>query len=243
VLRRHPQQEETLYLAATDVLIDLYRWAAKADYSLFLPYDNILLIRESALLAEWFLPTVIERALVAEYAEEYTKIWQALLAELPALRAVLTLRDYHADNLIWLPERKGAKRVGLLDFQDAVVGSPAYDMVSFLEDARRDVETSTVIHVLQYYLEHTHLPAEDFMAAYALLGAQRNCKIIGIFTRLAVRDGKHQYLSCLPRVWRHLERDLSHPLLKPLQDWMEKRIPVQARGIIDVGSPGSRATA
>ena len=146
------------------------------------------------------------------------------------------MRDYHADNLLWLPEREGVKRVGILDFQDAVVGSPAYDMVSFLEDARRDVDADTVNAVIEQYLSATGQQQESFMAAYALLGAQRNCKIIGIFVRLCVRDGKSNYLSYLPRVWGHLMNDLKHPMLEGMALWMEKNIRPEWRGVITPSS-------
>ena len=232
VLRKNPEQEEALYIAAADVLVELYRQAGDADYSEFLPYDHALLMKEGGLLSEWFLPAVSEEKELNILQAEYTAIWQKLFKSNPALRPVFVLRDYHADNLLWLPERPGVKRVGLLDFQDAVIGSPAYDMVSFLEDARRDVQVSTVERVLGYYLEHTEIKRNDFLTAYALLGAQRNCKIIGIFVRLAVRDGKRQYLSYLPRVWKLLEGDLQHPLLEPLKEWMDKVIKPELRGVI-----------
>jgi aminoglycoside/choline kinase family phosphotransferase len=243
LLAREPQKEATLYLAATDVLADLYDRAATADYTGFLPYDEARLLAEASLFGEWFLPAVMGKAPAAEHARKFSAVWQALLPHLPRLRPVLVLRDFHADNLLWLPRRKGLKRVGLLDFQDGVVGSPAYDLVSFLEDARRDVQESAKEQVVARYLRHTRIDPEDFMAAYALLGAQRNCKIVGIFARLAVRDGKRQYLSYLPRVWGHLERDMRHPLLKPLADWMESVVDRQWRGVIDTGPQKAQATA
>jgi aminoglycoside/choline kinase family phosphotransferase len=243
-LRQSPQKEEALYLAGADVLVALYRHAERADYNGFLAYDAPLLMFEANLFAEWFMPAVMGKQEASKHIRKYKAIWQELLEKLPALRRLLVLRDYHADNLLWLPEREGVKRVGLLDFQDGVIGSPAYDMVSFLEDARRDVQPDTVRRVLAAYLEHTCIPKEDFMAAYALLGAQRNCKIVGIFTRLAVRDGKRQYLSYLPRVWDHLARDLQHPLLKPLKAWMDEVVRPEWRGVINANAgDGTQATA
>jgi len=233
ILSKSPEREEALYLAAADVLVELYAQAEKTRYEGFNPYDEALLMRELGLFGEWFLPSVMDKQTAVKHAMDYNALWKKLLKKLPALRKVLVLRDYHADNLIWLPRREGIKRVGLLDFQDGVIGSPAYDVVSFLEDARRDVRETTVKRVLAHYLEQTCLGQEEFMAAYALLGAQRNCKIVGIFVRLMARDGKRQYLSYLPRVWRHLERDLSHPLLAPLRDWMDKVIRPEWRGAID----------
>jgi aminoglycoside/choline kinase family phosphotransferase len=242
VLRRQPAEEEKLYVAATDVLIDLYHKAEDADYGDFQSYDRALLTRECALLSDWFLPAVLEKEQATAFGEQYMAIWQTLLSAHPELRSVFVMRDYHADNLLWLPERQGIKRVGLLDFQDAVIGSPAYDVVSFLEDARRDVSASTVDHVLNHYLQRTGIGKNEFLTAYALLGAQRNCKIIGIFVRLAVRDGKQQYLSYLPRVWRHLEHDMKHPLLEPLREWMDATIKTELRGAISINKQKTQAT-
>jgi N-acetylmuramate 1-kinase len=232
VLRHSPEKEEELYLAAADVLVELYRLAPRGDYSGFSMYNEALLMRECMLLAEWFLPEAIKDQDKAQFlGEEFQAIWKKLLTKIPATTPVLVLRDYHADNLLWLPERTGVQRVGLLDFQDAVIGSSAYDVVSFLEDARRDVSEHTVQCVLDYYLQKTKQERDAFMASYALLGAQRNCKIIGIFVRLAVRDKKPQYLSFLPRVWRHLQRDLQHPLLADLGAWCDANIPQGWRGV------------
>ncbi len=242
-LRRNQQDEAALYQAAADVLAELYHLAPRADYSAIAPYDYALMMRECMLFADWFLAAVMEPVQAKHLGEEFAALWQNLLTELPQDKPVLVLRDYHADNLLWLPERKGIANVGLLDFQDAVIGSPAYDMVSFLEDARRDVAPSTVTQTIAHYLERTGQNEAQFMTSYALLGAQRNCKIIGIFVRLAVRDGKASYLSYLPRVWKHLERDLSHPLLASLKTWLDKHIPSNWRGEIAVAASSKKASA
>jgi aminoglycoside/choline kinase family phosphotransferase len=110
-----------------------------------------------------------------------------------------------------------------------MIGSPAYDMVSFLEDARRDVAPETVTGIIDHYLKQTKLPRDEFMTAYKILGAQRNFRIIGTFARLNVRDGKERYLAYMPRVWKHIENDLSHPVLAPIKDWLEKHIRPQWR--------------
>ena len=127
--------------------------------------------------------------------------------------AVTVLRDYHAENLIWLPEREGARRAGLLDFQDAWIGHRAYDLVSLLQDARRDVSEETAAACMRHYLDGSGLDAERFEAACAVLGAQRNLRILGVFARLAVTRGNPRYIDLVPRVWHHLERDLAHPAL------------------------------
>jgi aminoglycoside/choline kinase family phosphotransferase len=149
------------------------------------------------------------------------------------------LRDYHAENLIWLPERAGHARVGMLDFQDMLIGHPAYDLVSLLEDARRDVSPDLRAAMLARYLARSGAEPEVFGYAAHALSAQRNLKIIGLFTRLCRRDGKPLYLGYLPRVWAHLTRDLAHPMLSPLRAFVTRHVPepvpaVRAR--IETGS-------
>ena len=150
----------------------------------------------------------------------------------------LVLRDYHVDNLMRLPGRDGVAACGLLDFQDAVIGSPAYDLVSLLEDARRDV-TPSVVHAMRqrYAAAFPGLDRARFDAAYAVLGAQRNAKIVGIFTRLMARDRKPAYLVHIPRVWRLLESDLAHPGLADLRAWFERCVPRGRRVVPEVRVP------
>jgi hypothetical protein len=224
--------EQALYEAAVDVLADWYLRAQRKTLSpLPLPqYDQALLMREVELFSQWFLPQIASGSLLQKLSHDYLSIWRELLATMPAAPRIFVHRDYHADNLLWLPQRSGLQRLGLLDFQDAVLGSPAYDLVSLLEDARRDVSSPLVTSLLHRYLAATGMDREAFMAEYALLGAQRNCKIIGIFVRLAVRDGKAHYLDYLPRVWRHLATDLAHPSLRSLSEWMAQAVPIAQRG-------------
>jgi aminoglycoside/choline kinase family phosphotransferase len=117
---------------------------------------------------------------------------------------------------------------GLIDYQDALAGHPAYDLVSILQDARRDVSPELESKMLDHYASLTGV-GDEFRSHYALLGAQRNAKIIGIFTRLWKRDGKARYLDFLPRMWGLLERDLEHPELAPLKAWFDKHIPKAIR--------------
>ncbi len=157
-------------------------------------------------------------------------MWRALLPWADAVPATLVLRDYHVDNLMLLEGRTGLAACGLLDFQDAVIGSPAYDLVSLLEDARRDVSPDVVRGLSEHYL--AAVPAVDraaFETAAAVLAAQRNCKILGIFTRLAVRDHKSKYLVHTARLWRLLDRDVSHPALEPVRRWLDRYIPGELR--------------
>lgn len=209
--------EPLLYRTATDVLLVLHRASPPRD----LPdYDDAWFLREAELLLEWYAPE-----LAAPARTDYRAIWRDLL---PAARVGgdgFVYVDYHADNLFWLPVRAGLARVGLLDFQDARRGPPAYDLVSLLEDARRDVPPALAERMRARYLAaRPELDPAAFRAACAILGAQRNAKILGLFTRLAARDGKRQYLALLPRVRRHLAGDLREPCLMPLRRWCERHL-------------------
>jgi aminoglycoside/choline kinase family phosphotransferase len=154
-------------------------------------------------------------------ADSYAAAWDAALAPIAADRSVTVLRDYHAENIMRLDDGM----LGLLDFQDALAGHPAYDLVSLLQDARRDVSPELEAVMIDHYRRQR--PFDD--AAYALLGAQRNAKILGIFTRLWKRDGKPRYLSLQARVWGYLERDLAHPALAPVKRWFDANVPEAAR--------------
>lgn len=214
VLKRTPESEMELYLPAIEVLAELHR--APLELSLP-PYDETAYMRELALMTDWYFPQFLSPEQLAELQKEYERLWVELLARLQPLKPVLVLRDYHADNLLWLPERTGSARVGLLDFQDALLGHPAYDLLSLLEDARRDVEAGTQEAMMQAYCELAGISdVEAFRRDYAIIGAQRNLKIVGIFHRLNRRDGKAHYLDYIPRVIGHLKTDLAHPALAPV---------------------------
>lgn len=206
-----------LYGAAIDALIALQRRAPPDG----LPaYDREKMLAEVALLTEWYAPSLSQAA-----KQNFLGIWQELL---PATRTgpdTFVYVDYHADNLLWLPEREGLARVGLLDFQDGRLGPPAYDLVSLLEDARRNVPPDLALAMIERYLAaQPDLDSEEFRTAYALLGAQRNCKILGLFSRLAKRDSKTSYLALQDRVRGHLQRDLDHPRLATLAAWFDSHI-------------------
>lgn len=228
--------EREMYTLATDVLVALHREAAAA--SVDLPaYDEPRYFQEAALLVDWYLPAIAGRPADAGLRDEYRALWAALMPLAGAVPATLTLRDFHVDNLMWRAGQSGLARCGLLDFQDAVIGPVAYDLVSLLEDARRDVPEPLIDAMTERYLEaFPALDRADFAAAAAMLSAQRNCKIIGIFTRLCVRDGKPIYLKHIPRVWRWLERDLAHPALAPIKEWLDRVVPPAERRIPDMRS-------
>lgn len=232
VLRRAPELEEKIYGLAIDLLVDLHH---QKDLPNLAPYDAAVYQREADLLIDWFLPAQTGQNTSDQLRTDYHQLWQGFWQHLEIGNPVLVLRDYHADNLLYLPERNGIKQVGLLDFQDGLIGSPAYDLVSLLEDARRDVRPELGTAMIQRYLDQTHLNRDQFSLAYALLGAQRNAKIIGIFTRLWQRDGKPQYLKFLPRVWAWLEHDLTHPGLGAIKSWFDKHVSTDNRNLDNKG--------
>jgi aminoglycoside/choline kinase family phosphotransferase len=216
-----PDAELAVYARAIDLLADLHKLPA-ADVP---PYDRAVYQREAGLLTEWYCPAIG----IDVDADAYIRAWDAVLpiVEQSSSPTVTVLRDYHAENIM-LIDASASHGLGLLDFQDALAGHAAYDLVSLLQDARRDVPVDVEAAMLAHYKAVANPPA-DFDAAYAVLGAQRNAKIIGIFTRLWKRDGKPRYLSYLPRMWSLLERDLQHPALAPVADWFAANIPADKR--------------
>lgn len=218
-LDAHPGDEVAVYRAAIDAIVLLSKTpAVQAE-----PYDMATYMREVQLLSEWYMPAMG----ISFDTQEFDSVWKQALAPLSDYQKVTVLRDYHAENIMLLNDGQQ----GIIDFQDALVGHPAYDLVSLLQDARRDVSLKLEGEMLAYYHQAAN-PAADFDAHYALLGAQRNTKIIGIFTRLWKRDGKAHYLSFLPRMWGLLERDLDHPGLAPVKHWFDAHIPAEARNIM-----------
>lgn len=218
-LDEQPEDEEIIYRQTIDLIRKLHDKPA-ADLA---AYDWDQYIREANLLPEWFCPAHAIDVDMNGFADAWQKVLQPVLAAQD--EPVTVMRDYHAENIMLLIDG----RLGLLDFQDALVGHRAYDLVSMLQDARRDVSDELEETMLQYYLESYSDDAATFRSHYAILGAQRNTKIIGIFTRLSVRDGKERYLDFLPRMWKLLEKDLKHPALGPVTRWFDSNIPEDIR--------------
>ncbi len=220
VVVQSPALEDTLYETATDVLVHLHDQPPPEGLK---PYDVATMTEMAALAFDWYAKGLGLRDKVARAA------FCAAIADLLARHAadvdVLIQRDYHAENLLWLPERQGVARVGLLDFQDAMLGHHAYDLVSLLQDARRDVPARIETRMLDHYITATGTDAAAFQTAYRCLGAQRNLRILGVFARLGLRDGKPGYLRLIPRVWDHLQKDLAFPALAPLRKILDSAIP------------------
>ena len=223
LLAREPHREDEIYAEAVDILARLARHAAPEDLA---PYDEEAMAREALLFTEWYAPAVGLELDPEPFLAAWRQTWAGLL---PAVRSdpVLVLRDYHADNLMVLPD--GA--LGLLDFQDALAGHAAYDLVSLLQDARRDVSEALETRMIRRYVETAAVEDPDlFRAHYEILGAQRNVKILGIFTRLWKRDGKPAYPLMHPRIWSYVERNLDHPAVAPIRAWFDVNVPKEYRG-------------
>ncbi len=231
-----PAPIEARYRVAVDLLATLHGQAlpevlhVAPQFGYRLPhYDLDAFLIEAELLLDWYLPS-IGATPTAEAREEFLAVWRAALA--PALEAPPTwvLRDYHSPNLLWLENREEIARIGLLDFQDALIGPAAYDVASLLQDARVDVPEAMEMALLGRYVinrraEDSHFDVELFTQLYATLSAQRATKILGIFARLDRRDGKPQYLRHMPRLWAYLDRSLAHPALAPLKAWYAANVP------------------
>lgn len=226
--------EGALYALATDVLIALHRLPpARAVPKGLAPYDHKKLLDEAMLLFDWYYAAVTGRRGSVEAQREYVMAWLGpAFSSLSELPPTLVLRDFHVDNLMVVKDRGGIGRCGLLDFQDALEGPAAYDLMSLLEDARRDIAPDLVAAMLDRYL--AAFPALDraiFTDDFAILAAQRHAKVIGIFTRLCLRDGKTDYLVHIPRVWRLLERHLDRPALGGVKEWLARYLPPERRAV------------
>jgi len=234
-----PAPIEARYARAVEVLVEMHRHElpdvlpVAPHVSHQIPrYDTDAYLVEVELLLEWYLPRY-GVAVTDAIRAAFVTLWRhALIAPASAPRTWV-LRDYHSPNLLWLPLRQGVAQVGLLDFQDAVMGPAAYDLASLLQDARVDVPELMEVTLLNRYVQAMSEidPAFDavgFIRIYATMAAQRATKILGIFARLHKRDGKPQYLRHLPRVWNYLQRALAHPTLGPLQDWYREHVPTPA---------------
>lgn len=221
--------ERAIYACAVDILAELHRHPP-ADVP---PYGAAEYLREARLFPDWYLPA----AGLAE-APGYDAAWAPLWPALGGFPPVLVLRDYHADNLMRLG-RPGLKQLGLLDFQDALAGHPAYDLASLLQDIRRIVSPALEAAMLnRYFSQRPGLDETAFRTAYAILAAQRNIKILGVFTRLSVRDGKHGYLGWHPRLWQMITANLAHPALAGVRAWFDAHVPASARhGIAAPAAP------
>jgi N-acetylmuramate 1-kinase len=224
------------YEAATDMLAALHRetlpetlaLTPQLDYAIPV-FDIDAWLVEIGLMTEWYF---VDRGveLSPESRDEFVAMWRQVLAKPAAAPRTWVMRDFHSPNIIWLGERTGILRVGIIDFQDAVLGPAAYDLVSLLQDARIDVPEQLELTLLTRYIKarraaDSHFEAADFAELYAVMSAQRNTRLLGTFARLNRRDGKPQYLRHQPRIWTYLNRSLAHPALAGFRDWYAAHVP------------------
>ncbi len=233
--------QATLWKAATDVLITLradiadHTWTFPDGKHYRLPvFSSDLMHTECALLLDWYWPYVKGAPAPDAARTEFKTLCRPLFDRASRSNHHWVLRDFHSPNLIWQPDEAGTARVGVIDFQDALRGPAEYDLVSLLQDARLDVPVDLGDSLFEHYCSEVATLADDYtepfnpketLFRFRALGAQRNMKILGIFARLAKRDGKPHYLSHVPRIWRYLARNLDHPELKALKVWVDCNFP------------------
>lgn len=227
IIPRHPELENSLYSCATDVLIDLHRHSPPENLS---RYSVPVMTDLAALACDWYMAHATCHHSAA--ADALREAMTDCLTHYAPDQTVLIQRDYHSENLLWLPDRSGIARVGLLDFQDAMLGHPAYDLLSLLQDARRDVPPEIEREMITRYMRATAQDEGAFIGAYHALGAQRNLRILGVFARLCLRDGKAHYVDLIPRVWGLLQRDLAHPGLYALAHVVHEALPAPTDKIL-----------
>lgn len=212
------QNAKSTYRLISDLLVELKSYEVPHDLPIYSPQ---LLLDELRVYTEWYVPYASGIPMNKDEESEFLAIWQSILALLPESSPCLVLRDYHVENMMFL-DRSGIKALGLLDFQDALIGSPIYDLVSVLEDARREVPFSFASELVDYYASRNlHNRKSDILLSYHILGAQRNMRILGVFARKFLRDKNSGYLKYIPRVLKYLQNDLSHPALKAIQTQLQ----------------------
>ncbi|MEM9715124.1 MAG: phosphotransferase [Pseudomonadota bacterium] len=220
-----PEDEVEIYRTSIDVLAELSKHPAPAALE---PYDRTTYHREANLVHQWYLQNIDETA-----RDAFAAALDQALDQLSVQNPVLVMRDYHAENLIWRAHETGTDRLGLLDYQDALAGHPAYDIVSLIEDARRPLGDGVFEATLTYASDTLGIERDTLRQDVAILGAQRNLKIIGIFARLYLRDGKPKYPPMIPHVWRLLQNDLAHPACNGLRNWCAAYLPEPTDDLID----------
>jgi aminoglycoside/choline kinase family phosphotransferase len=225
--------EEALYALAVDLIADLHERSDHVGYSAP-PYHGDRLVEEADRMLRWYAPLVLGDVVPTDAAEAYRAVWHAATPVMTTAADTLVLRDFHVDNLMILEGREGLARCGLLDFQDALSGHPAYDLVSLLQDSRRDLAPGLEQAMLERYRARRHIADWDgFLRAYHALGAQRAIKVLGQFGRQLGFWGRTTYLIHIPRIWAHVERDLALSGLEEVRAWLDRVMPPAVRIIPD----------
>lgn len=223
-MENEPDETDNLYRAAIDVLVHL------RDVPV-LPLESCTqdwLTKMLDPVFDWYAPQTD-----ADARQSFKDAFRPFATDVAQGQKIIMLRDFHAENLLWLPQKTGLDRIGILDFQDAMLAHPAYDLVSVLQDARRDVSPEMEAQTLAYYLTQTSTAKDRFTTDYAILGIQRNLRIIGIFARLCLRDGKSHYVDMVPRVWGYVQRNLRHPALWSLRDPLAAILPEPTPSLLE----------
>lgn len=208
-----------IYHLIIDLLVSVQ---SKESPSGLIEVSHELLLSELKVFVDWYIPHTYKRELKATELEEFIEIWKNIFTKQSKIPNSIVLRDYHVENMMYLEQKKSIYKLGLLDFQDALIGSPVYDLVSVLEDARIDVPRSEALYYAEYFAQKKKIDVESLFTDYHILGAQRNSRILGIFARKAMRDHDNSYLQYIPRVLKYFKYDLSHAILAPLAQWLEK---------------------
>ncbi len=221
--------EENLYLTAVDALTEV---AKIKDFQGVPLYDLTLIHTGLGLFTDWFMPQALQRPTADNEKQAYFDLFDCLFDSIHHAPQGLMLADYHVDNLMFLENRVGFQACGLLDFQDGTIGPLAYDLVSLTEDVRRLMNPVLAQTILTHYLQKAQIKDKElFMRSYHITAVKRHLRVIGIFTRLTVRDGKKRYLAYIPAVWKLLESHLNQPYLQDLKIWLDKNVPAEYRGI------------
>ena len=230
--------EEKIYRRAVDVLARIHKLEPELTLQ---ELSDEQYIAESMKFVVYYAEIINGDKLPVRLTDEFQEIMKYLLNRAKNLKSVMTLRDYHVENLFWFFDRSGIQKIGLIDYQDAMISSPTYDLVSILEDARRDVSVELGSKMISHYLKSfPEFDRKDFMMAYHIFGAQRNLKIIGQFSHYAETKKQSRLLQLLPRVIGYLKNDLKHPILLPLKEWIEKAVP--QKGVVSALTYGSGKT-
>lgn len=223
--------EFALYCLANDVLSDLHCRPVDEIASSIPTYTDTKLLDEAVRFVDWYLVEGLQLPITPQARDDYLEAWQCCLPVVREAPDSLVLRDYHVDNLMVCDGIKGVAACGLLDFQDAVIGPMSYDLVSLLQDSRRDIHQNLVDDMLDRYFGAMGrtLDRAAYMRSYFVLGAQRALKVLGVFTRQSLKFGNHRHLAHVPRLWRHTLSNLSIPELTPVRNWIGRHVPEDKR--------------
>ena len=221
------ENEEQLYKQAIDVLVEIYKKDLNkfSNFTFLEKYSVEKLQDESQLFIEWYLKKYLEINITDTDIKDFKDIINKIFNNLDTKFEKLVLRDYHVDNLILQKSKLGLKQVGILDFQDAVLGSSSYDLISIIEDVRRPISKDLKNILIKYFIDSTGYDPNQLEKELAFYSVQRNLKILGIFSRLNLRDNKSKYMGYNDNAWKYIESNLNNPTMSDLKVWLKKILP------------------